>query len=88
MLVKPDLSPDFCIHAVVSATSSPSKYRTGTASTTTLFDLDVVNATMSAHFVQALKSRIFPWLIDDSLILSAPSNTVQEAAASVEKNAK
>jgi hypothetical protein len=88
MLEKPDLSPDFCIHAVVNSTPSPEKYQKGTAAITTLFDLDVVDDTMSAHFVQSLKRRIFPWLIEDQLVASSPDTTVQDAAASVESNAK
>jgi hypothetical protein len=87
MLLKPDLSPAFCIHAVVSATPSPSEYQQGSAAETKLFDLGVVDDESSQIFVEALKGRIFPWHIDNSDILGTPGTTVQAAADSVQNNA-
>jgi hypothetical protein len=88
MLVKPDLSLDFCTHAVVSSTPYPSYYTEGTASTTTLFDLGVVDGVQEGHFITNIKSRIFPWLIDNADITCSPDTTVQVSAASVMNNAK
>jgi len=88
MLNKPDLSPDFCVHAVVSSTPFPNRYKPGTPDTTTLFELGVVDDVEQAHFVKGVKSRIFPWLIDDALVASSPDTTVQTSAASVMNNAQ
>ena len=89
VIVKPLLTPDFCLHVVISATPSPGRYKppSSTPSNTKLFDLGVVDATTSAVFVQGVKSRIFPWHLNDSDMASAPSTTVQEAADAVQKNA-
>jgi hypothetical protein len=88
MRVKPDLSLDFCTHAVVSSTPYPSYYAEGTAATTTLFDLGIVDGVQQAHFVNNIKSRIFPWLIDNADVASSPDITVQISAASVMNHAK
>jgi hypothetical protein len=88
MLAKPNLSPDFCVHVVVSATPFPSRYKPGTPDTTKLFDLGVVDDVQRAHFINGVKSGIFPWLIDDSLVASSRDTTVQASAASVMTNAK
>jgi hypothetical protein len=88
MLAKPHLSLDFCVHVVVSATPFPNRYKPGTPDTTKLFDLGVVDDVQRAHFVNGVKSRIFPWLIDDSLVASSRDTTVQTSAASVMNNAK
>lgn len=88
MLVKPDLSPDFCVHAVVSATPKPSKYKEGSSATTTLGELGVVDDVQAAHFINRLKSIIYPWQIDDHNIASSASNTVDDAASSVENYAQ
>jgi len=86
---KPDLTPDFCLLVVVNSTPKPSRWnpQTGSPSTTTLFDLGVVDPSTSQVFVQAVKGRIFPWHIDDTSVTSAPGTTLQAAAVSVQNNA-
>jgi hypothetical protein len=85
---KPVLTPDFCLHVVVNSTPKPSRWNAqSNASTTTLFDLGVVDSSASQVFAQAVKSRIFPWHIDDSDVASSASTTVQAAANSVMNNA-
>ena len=87
MPAKPDLTPDFCVSAVVSATPYPSRYEEGSAAETTLFDLGVVDDVMAAHFVHGIKNAIKPWSIDNSDVASAADTTVQAAAGSVQDNA-
>ncbi len=89
MLDKPPLTPDFCLHAVVNSTPYPSRFNPPTtpASTTTLFDLGVVDDFSAAIFVQGVKSAIYPWHIDSTNIASSRATTLQKAAISVQSNA-
>jgi hypothetical protein len=88
VILKPALTPDFCLHVVINSTPSPSRFRsTDDPSTVALFDLGVVNAITSAIFVQGVKSRIFPWHIDDSMIASSRETKLQAAAASIQAGA-
>ena len=89
MLEKPLLTPDFCLNVVVKSTPKPNRWnpQTGTASTTTLFELGVVDANTSLVFVQAVKERISPWNLDDGHVSSTPQTTLQAAAVSVQNNA-
>jgi hypothetical protein len=86
---KTPLTPDFCLHVVVDSTPFPSRFNPPTtpASTTTLFDLGVVDTFTAATFVQDVKSRIRPWQINDTDIASSRDTTLQTAADSVQSNA-
>lgn len=89
MIVKPSLTPDFCLHVVVNSTPAPSRFKDGTddPSVVTLFDLNVTGKVASAVFVQAVKSRIFPWHIDDVNIQSSRDTILQVSAVSIQKGA-
>jgi len=89
VLEKQPLTPDFCLNAVVKSTPFPSRFNPPTtpASTTTLFDLGIVDTFTAATFVQDVKSRILPWNIDDTDIASSRDTTLQAAADSVQSNA-
>lgn len=89
MLNKPDLSPEYCLQVVISSTPSPKNWNpsTGSPSTTTLFDLGVVNSKYSMGFAQAVQHRIFPWKINISDVDSSSGTTLQQAANSVQSNA-
>jgi hypothetical protein len=89
MTNKPDLTPDFCLHVVVNSTPSPSRFRFGTddPSVVTLFDMGITDSTKAGGFVQAVKSRIFPWHIDDVKVAGSRDTTLQTAAASIPKGA-
>lgn len=89
MANKPPLTPEFCLQVVISCTPKPSRWNpaTDTPSTKTLFDLGVVDPLTAQVFVQAVKSRIFAWHIDDNDVSSAPATTLQVAANSVQNNA-
>jgi hypothetical protein len=76
-----------CIKAVVSSTPYPSRYQSGTAAETLLFDLGVVDDISAAHFIQGIKNAILPSQIDNSDIDSAAGTTVQACGMSVQKNA-
>ena len=89
LIKKPELTPSFCLHVVVSATPSPGRFQPAISdpSVMTLFDLGIVDAMSSAVFVQGVKARIFPWHLNDSDLLSAPGTTLQLSANSVQANA-
>ena len=89
MLVKPALTPEFCLHVVVSSTPFPSRFRPPKSkpSKMTLFDLGVVDSQSSGVFVQGVKSKIFPWHIDDTKIAGSSETVLQDAADSVQQNA-
>jgi hypothetical protein len=76
-----------CIKAVVSSTPYPSRYQSGAAAETLLFDLGVVDDISTAHFIQGIKNAIRPSQIDNSNIDSAGDTTVQACGISVQKNA-
>lgn len=85
MLVKPALTPSFCLHVVVNSTPSPGSFHFGVddPSTVTLFDLGITDPNKSAVFVQNVKSRIFPWHINDSSVKSGRDSTLQGSADSI-----
>jgi hypothetical protein len=86
--VKPDLTPDFCLHTVVNATPFPSRFKaTDDPSVVVLFDLGIIDDLTSAIYVQGVKSRIAPWHIDSTNVLSARDTTVQDAADSIQTSA-
>lgn len=88
MLEKPQLTPEFCLHVVVNSTPSPSRFKPpNTPASTTLFDLGVVDDFSASIFVQGVKTRIFPWHIDNADVASSRSTTLQDAADSVQNNA-
>jgi len=89
MLEKPPLTPEFCLHVVVNSTPFPSRFKPPNtpASSTTLFDLGVVDDFSASIFVQGVKTRIFPWHIDNADIASSRETTLQNAADSVQSNA-
>jgi len=89
MADKPDLTPAFCLQVIINSTPKPSRWnpQSDTPSIKTLFDLGVVDSTASEVFVQAVKSRIFPWHIDDTDVTSSSGTTLQVAASSVQNNA-
>ncbi len=86
---KPPLTPAFCLQVVINSTPKPSRWNpaTDTPSLKTLFELGVVDSDTSQVYVQAVKSRIFPWHIDNTDVTSAPNTTLQVAANSVQNNA-
>jgi hypothetical protein len=84
----PPLTADFCLQVVVDSTPYPGRFlKTDDPSVKQLFDLGVVDALSSAIFVQNVKERIIPWRIDDASIQSGRSNTLQEAADSIQTGA-
>ena len=89
VLGKPALTPEFCLRVVVSSTPFPSRFRPPESkpSKMTLFDLGIVDSQSSGVFVQGIKSKIFPWHIDNAKIASSSDTTLQDAADSVEENA-
>ncbi|MGA9671944.1 MAG: hypothetical protein WBQ94_22220 [Terracidiphilus sp.] len=89
MADKPDLTPEFCLKAVINSTPKPNRWdpQKDTPSAKTLFDLGVVSASESGVFVEAVKGRISPWKIHDNDVASAPATTLQAAANSVQNNA-
>lgn len=89
MIEKPPLTPEFCLHVVVNSTPFPSRFNPPNtpASTTTLFDLGVVDSFSASIFIHGVKSRIFPWHIDDTRVASSRDTTLQKAADSVQNNA-
>ena len=73
---------------VVESTPHPDRFsKTDDPTSKKLFDLGVVDALSSALFVQNVKLRIAPRLIDDSVLLSSRGNTVQQAADSLQTGA-
>jgi hypothetical protein len=85
---KPELTPDFCLHAVINATPYPSRFSdTDDPSDVELFDLGIIDDLTSAIFVQGVKSRISPWHIDSPNVLSARDTTVQDSADSIQTGA-
>jgi hypothetical protein len=85
---KPPLTPEFCLQVIVNSTPFPSRFKPPkTASTTTLFDLGVVDKDLASIFVEGVKSRIFPWHIDSTDVASSRDTSLQEAADSVQNNA-
>jgi hypothetical protein len=89
MADKLDLTPDFCLRAVINSTPKPGRWnpQADKPSTKTLFDLGVVDDAASAVFVQAVKKHIAPWQIKDDDVTSDPGTTLQAAANSVQTNA-
>lgn len=89
MIPKPRLTPSFCLRVVVNSTPFPSRFDPDKTppSTTTLFDLGVVDKASGSVFVQHIKSRIFPWNIDDTNVSSSRDTTLQKAANSIQANA-
>lgn len=82
------LTADFCLEVIVASTPHPDRFsKTDDPTSKTLFDLGVVDALSSALFVQNVKLRIAPRRIDDSVLLSSRSNTVQQAADSLQTGA-
>ena len=86
---KPPLTPEFCLDVVVNSTPFPGRFNphNTSASTTTLFDLGVVDNFSASIFVQGVKSKIYPWQINDADIASSRDTTLQDAADSVQSNA-
>ena len=88
MKSKPPLTPEFCLQVVVNSTPFPSRFKPPkTASTTTLFDLGVVDQDLASIFVEGVKARIFPWHIDSTDVASSRETSLQKAATSVQNNA-
>jgi hypothetical protein len=88
MRTPPVLTADFCLQAVIDSTPHPDRFqRSDDPSVKKLFDLGVVDALSSAFFVQNVKAMVAPWHIEDASIQSSRSNTVQEAADSVQTGA-
>jgi hypothetical protein len=82
------LTAEFCLEVVIESTPHPDRFsKTDDPTLKKLFDLGVVDALSSAFFAQNVKERIAPWRIDDFILLSARSNTVQEAADSLQSGA-
>lgn len=82
------MTAEFCLEVVIESTPHPDRFlKTDDPTVKKLFDLGVVDALSSALFVQNVRLRIAPWRIDASSILSSRSNTVQEAADSVQTGA-
>lgn len=86
---KPPLTPEFCLQVVVDSTPFPSRFKppNTSASSTTLFDLGVVDTFSAAIFVEGVKKRIFPWQIDNAGVASSRDTTLEDAADSVQSNA-
>jgi hypothetical protein len=88
MCATPELSADRCLQIVIDSTPHPDRFQnTDDPTLKKLFDLGVVDALSSALFVQNVKAAIAPWLIHDASIQSSRSNTVQEAADSIQTGA-
>ncbi len=88
MRTSPVLTADFCLQIVIDSTPHPDRFQKSDDPTVKkLFDLGVVDALSSAFFVQNVKAGIAPLHIEDSSIQSSRSNTVQEAADSVQTGA-
>lgn len=88
MIAKPALTPSFCLHVVINSTPKPGNFHSDSdPSVVTLFDLGVIDAMTSAFFTQAVKSRIFPWHLNDSDLPNTPDTTLQTAADAVQTNA-
>lgn len=88
MRALPSLTPDFCLRLVISATPHPTHFhKTDDPTEKTLFDLGVVDALSAALFVQNIKTGIAPWHIEDESIQCSRTNTVQQAADSVQTGA-
>ena len=82
------MSAEFCLEVVIESTPHPDRFlKTDDPTVKKLFDLGVVDTLSSALFVQNVITRITPWRIDASSILSSRSNTVQQAADSVQTGA-
>lgn len=89
-MTSPPFSPtaELCLEVVIESTPHPDRFsKTDDPTSKKLFDLGVVDALSSALFVQNVKSRIGPWHIDDSALVSSRGNTVQEAADSLQTGA-
>jgi hypothetical protein len=83
-----DLTAEFCLEVVINSTPHPNRFlKTDDPSVKQLFDLGVVDALSSAFFVQSVKERIAPLLIEDASIASSRNTTVQAAADSVQTGA-
>lgn len=88
MRTPPALTADVCLQVVIDSTPHPGRFqKTDDPTVKTLFDLGVVDALSSALFVENVKARIAPWYIEDASIQSSRSNSVQEAADSVQTGA-
>lgn len=88
MCSNPVLSADRCLQVVIDSTPHPDRFQnTDDPTAKKLFDLGVVDALSSACFIQNIKTAIAPWLIEDASIQSSRSNTVQEAADSIQTGA-
>jgi hypothetical protein len=84
----PDLTPDFCLHAAISAAPHPNWYKPDDdPSVKVLFDLGVATATDSAIYAQAVKANIFPWRIDSAAVAAAPNTLLETAADSIQAGA-
>jgi hypothetical protein len=82
------LTAEHCLEVVIESTPHPDRFsNTDDPTVKKLFDLGVVDALSSAIFVQEVKQRIVPWQIDDSILLCSRSNTVQQAADSLQTGA-
>ncbi len=82
------LTADFCLETVIKSTPHPDRFsKTDDPTVKKLFDLGVVDNLSSMIFVQSIKQRIAPSRIDASKVLCSRSNTVQEAADSVQTGA-
>jgi hypothetical protein len=82
------LTAEFCLAVVIESTPHPERFsKTDDPTLKKLFDLGVVDALSSELFVQNVKGRIVPWRIGDSILLCSRSNTVQEAADSLQSGA-
>ena len=82
------MTAEFCLEVVIESTPHPDRFlKTDDPTVKKLFDLGVVDTLSSALFVQNVRTRITPWRIDASSILSSRSNTVQQAADSVQTGA-
>ncbi len=88
MCATPVLSADRCLQVVIDSTPHPDRFqKTDDPTLKRLFDLGVVDALSSAFFIQNVKRAIAPWLIEDASIQSSRSNTVQQAADSIQTGA-
>ncbi len=88
MIVKPELTPEFCLHVAINASPYPSRFKDNDDPTrVTLFALGVVGTVSTAFYVEAVKNRIFPWHIDDSSISATPDTAIQAAADSIQTGA-
>jgi hypothetical protein len=82
------LTAEVCLEVVIASTPHPDRFsKADDPNSKKLFDLGIVDALSSALFVQNVKRRIAPWRIDDSILLSSRSNTVQQAADSLQTGA-